>query len=77
DELEDRGYIDNSVLLRLWARWTGQAGSIHAGDYYIRAGTTPAELLDQFTSGDVKLYSFTIVEGWNHRELLTALQASE
>ncbi len=65
------------MLLRLWARWTGQAGSIHAGDYYIRAGTTPAELLDQFTSGDVKLYSFTIVEGWNHRELLTALQASE
>jgi UPF0755 protein len=31
------------------------------------------ELLGQFTSGDVKLYSFTIIEGWNHWELLQAL----
>jgi len=31
------------------------------------------ELLAQFTSGDVTLYSFTIIEGWNYWELLQAL----
>ena len=73
DDLETRGLLSSSFAFRFWARLQGQAGAIHAGDYYIRVGTTPAELLEQFTSGDVKLYSFTIIEGWNHRELLAAL----
>ena len=77
DELEALGYISNSAAFRAWARWTRKAGAIHAGDYHIDAGTTPAQLLDQLTSGDVKLYSFTIIEGWNHRELLAALHAEE
>lgn len=73
--LEQEGIISNGELLRLYARWSGQASRIHAGEYRIMPGTTPLDLLEQFTSGDVKLYSFTIVEGWNHRELLRALQA--
>lgn len=73
--LEERGLIDDDRVLRLYARWTGEASGIHAGEYRIAAGTTPRELLLQFTSGNVKLYSFTIVEGWNHRELLKALHA--
>lgn len=77
DGLEARGVIRHALAFRLYARWTDRAASVHAGDYFIAAGTTPAELLDQFTSGDVKLYSFTIVEGWNHWELLQALHASE
>jgi UPF0755 protein len=32
-------------------------------------------LLDQFVRGAVVHYSFTLVDGWNHRELLAALQA--
>lgn len=77
DDLESRGYLESSLALRAWARWTGQASEIHAGEYYLEAGTTPAGLLDQLTRGDVKLYSFTIIEGWNHRELLAALHDSE
>jgi len=74
DDLARRGVISNSRAFRAYARWTGKASAIHAGDYHIRAGTTPMELLRQFTSGDVTLYSFTIVEGWNHWELLQALR---
>ena len=57
------------------ARWTGKAGTVQAGEYRIESGTTPVDLLRQFTSGGVRLYSFTIIEGWNHRDLLKALQA--
>jgi UPF0755 protein len=77
DELASLGVISNSRAFRFYARWTEKAGAVQAGDYYIRAGTTPAELLEQFTSGDVKLYSFTIIEGWNHYELLQALHDHE
>ncbi len=73
--LEEQGLIADDRVLRWYARWTGQASGIHAGEYLIEAGTTPRTLLEQFTSGNVKLYSFTIVEGWNHREMLSALQA--
>jgi UPF0755 protein len=74
DELAKQGVISDSRAFRAYARWTGKASAIHAGDYHIRAGTTPKELLGQFTSGDVTLYSFTIIEGWNHWELLQALR---
>ena len=73
DDLYERGIISNSWLFRLYARWKGQASSIQAGEYRVQHGTTPAELLQQFTSGDVRLYSFTIIEGWNQWELLSAL----
>jgi len=76
-DLVERDIIGNDFWYRLYARWTGQAGVIHAGEYMIKAGVTPAGLLEQFTSGAVRLYSFTIIEGWNHRELLKALQSSD
>ena len=73
-ELEDAGIVTDADLLRLYARWTKQASKVQAGEYRIKAGTTPVELLQQFTTGGVQLYSFTIIEGWNHRDLLKALE---
>jgi len=69
--------IADDRWLRLYVRWHDQAGAIHAGDYLIEPGATPKSLLDQFTSGAVRLYAFTIVEGWNHREVLQALHATD
>ena len=71
--LAARGIISQPGLFRAYARWTGQASSIQAGDYRIKQGTTPRDLLDQFASGAVQLYSFTIIEGWNRWDLLQAL----
>jgi UPF0755 protein len=73
--LAEQGIISNPTLLRLYARVSGKAGSVHAGEYFIEPGTTTAGLLDQFTRGDVLLYSFTIIEGWNQWDLLRALHA--
>ncbi|MDJ0906153.1 MAG: endolytic transglycosylase MltG [Woeseiaceae bacterium] len=77
EELAAAGVTQRPLILRAYGRWLGVAGSIQAGDYLIRPGTTPAQLLQQFASGDVQLYSFTLVEGWNHWELLRALQENE
>ncbi|NNC77610.1 MAG: endolytic transglycosylase MltG [Woeseiaceae bacterium] len=75
-ELENLGVITDGDILRWYARWTGQAADIQAGNYRLKSGSTARDLLDQFTSGDVRLYSVTIVEGWNHREMLKALHAN-
>ena len=77
DRLVEQGIIDDATWFRLYARWTGQASAIQAGEYGIEPGATPRGLLEQFTSGAVRLHSFTLVEGWNHRDLLAALQAND
>lgn len=71
------GIIEDDFWYRLHARWSGEANGIQAGEYKIEAGATPRTLLEQFTRGTVQLYSFTIVEGWNQRDLLQALHAHE
>lgn len=76
-QLVEKGVIEDDKWFRLYARWTGSASAVQAGDYLIEAGATPDSLLQQFTSGSVRLYSFTIIEGWNYRELLAALHASD
>jgi len=72
-ELADIGLVRHPVLLRIYARLHALDGRIHAGEYHIQPGSTVASLLEQFTSGDVRLYSFTLVEGWNRWDLLRAL----
>ena len=72
-DLAERGILDRPRLFRAYARWTGQASQVQAGEYLIKPGTTPRQLLDKFSSGEVQLHSFTIIEGWNQWDLLRAL----
>ena len=76
-QLEKDGVIGNANWLKLYGRLTGNAAKIQAGEYLIQQGTLPEELVDKLMAGDVVLYSFTIVEGWNRWELMTALRNDE
>ena len=76
-ELVAQGTIEDDFWYRLYARQSGKAGGIHAGEYTLEPGATPRSMLEQFLRGSVRLYSFTIIEGWNHRDLLQALHANE
>lgn len=69
--------IAHPAWLRWYARYTGDASKIRAGQYRLEPGETPANILQKFVAGQVELYSFTIVEGWNYRELIAAMAASE
>jgi len=50
---------------------------LQVGDYTIRHGITPEQLLRKLESGQVIQHRFTIVEGWNLRELRAALARDE
>jgi len=58
---------------RLLARQLDAAGSLKVGEYSLRSGATPRTLLLDMRDGRVISYRFTIVEGWNIRQLRTAL----
>jgi len=58
---------------QLLARRLGAAGRIQVGEYALDPGTTPQQLLVRMRDGKIVSHRFTIVEGWNIRELRAAL----
>lgn len=74
--LEAAGVLTHPRLLALYARITGEASRIRAGEYELAPGLNPQTLLQQLVEGRVKLHSLTIVEGWTIRDLLRAIRAN-
>jgi conserved hypothetical protein, YceG family len=58
---------------QLLARELGADARIQVGEYALAPGITPRVLLGHMRDGKVITYRFTIVEGWNIRELRAAL----
>ncbi len=74
DELARRAILNTPRLLTFYARLSGDATRIHAGEYQIAPETSPRQLLRQLVDGDVVLHTLTVVEGRRFDEFLTALR---
>jgi UPF0755 protein len=66
-----------SIEWRVLARQLQAAGKLQVGEYPLDPTTTPRELLIAMRDGKVTQRRFTIVEGWNIRELRAALSRAE
>jgi len=73
--LERQGVVRHAYVLDWYARLTGRATRIHAGEYALTPGLTGLGLLDKLGRGEVFLHQFTIVEGWRFDDLLLRLRA--
>ncbi|TWG94532.1 UPF0755 protein [Luteimonas sp. J16] len=72
--LRESGVRDGHDLeWQLLARELGTDARIQVGEYALEPGMTPRTLLQRMRDGRVISYRFTIVEGWNMRELRAAL----
>ena len=60
---------------KLLAMRMAMAGRIHVGDYEIADGSTPGDVLRKLATGDTARIKFTVIEGWNYRQLMSALSA--
>ncbi|WP_407060820.1 endolytic transglycosylase MltG [Agrilutibacter terrestris] len=73
-KLRDAGIeTGESLQWRVLARQIQAAGKLQVGEYPLDPKTTPRELLVAMRDGKVIQRRFTIVEGWNIRELRAAL----
>jgi UPF0755 protein len=73
-KLREAGVSEGEPLeWRVLARQLGAAGRLHVGEYALEPETTPRALLVAMRDGKVIQHRFTIVEGWNIRELRAAL----
>ncbi|HEX7381406.1 MAG TPA: endolytic transglycosylase MltG [Nevskiaceae bacterium] len=62
-----------AIYLRAWARVSGRARAIRAGEYAVRPGMTPVDLLALLSSNEVVLHQLTIVDGWRFAQLWQAV----
>ncbi|HYG07007.1 MAG TPA: endolytic transglycosylase MltG [Stenotrophomonas sp.] len=69
----DTGHDWNWLLL---ARQVGAAGHIKVGEYALQPALSPQQLLERMRDGRVIQYRFTLVEGWNIRQLRAALNSA-
>ncbi|MEN4902809.1 endolytic transglycosylase MltG [Luteimonas sp. TWI1437] len=76
--LRETGVVEGHALeWRMLARQLGADAKIQVGEYPLDAKTTPRTLLLRMRDGKVIHHRFTIVEGWNMRELRAALARAE
>ena len=73
-QLQQQDLVDCPRLLILWARLTGDAKRLKAGEYAIRPGMTLSELLDDITSGRVRQHPLQLLEGWTFKQFLQAIK---
>jgi len=67
------GIISDPKYLVWYGRLTRAANKIQVGEYVFKPGMTPREIFQDVTSGKTVQYSFTLIEGWNFRELIQEL----
>ncbi len=75
-----RAMARSGVEVRPWAfealaRLTGNPAVIKAGQYEVRAGMTPLQLLGKLERGEVMPAEIVFIEGWSFRQLRDALDA--
>ncbi len=76
--LQAEGVLTGEALQwKLLARKLGAAGKLQAGEYALKPGIDAEQLLLAMRDGKVVRRNFTIVEGWNIRELRAGLAKVE
>lgn len=76
-ELHREGILYRPLYFRLWTRLSGDARKLKAGEYQLRPGMTPMQLLDDMIVGRVRQYSVTLVEGWTFWQMMEQINAAE
>jgi len=67
------GLLRSPIYLEAYARSSGLAPRLKAGEYALIPGMTPRSLLERIVAGQVIQYPLTVVEGWTFRQLRQAL----
>lgn len=76
-DLNARGLLDQPQLWTYWARLTGRASGLKAGEYALNPGITPDGALTLLSSGQVILHSITFIEGATFADLRRQLNSDD
>ena len=68
--LKKQNVVTKPRYLLWYARFFSTPNTLHVGEYQITRDDTPLSLIEKLLSGKVKLYSLTIIEGWNFTQMM-------
>lgn len=76
NDLANAGIVNSKTefLIALYA--TGNWHKLKAGEYFIKPGSTPVDLMQQLREGKVIQYALTIVPGWTFEHLMNEIAKS-
>ncbi len=74
-DLHQLGLLPQPKFLILLAYWKGAVKALKAGEYLFPPGTKPTQLLNIMVAGKVHYHRFTLIEGWNFQQLLSAINS--
>lgn len=75
-ELHEREVIPEPHTITWLGYLSGRSRLLKAGEYRFRAGISVAELLNQIVAGRVVEYPLVLVEGWNFRQVMRAVETA-
>lgn len=75
-QLYERGILRNPYTFTWLGFLTGRSRQLKAGEYRFRDNISAAELLDQVVAGRVVKYPLVIIEGWNFRQVMHAMESA-
>lgn len=73
DQMASDGLLKYPKLFVWWVFASGLSSQLKAGEYLIKEGSSPQDVIDLLTSGKVLQHSLTIIEGWNFETLMQAV----
>jgi UPF0755 protein len=74
-EAQQAGVVRDALVFELLARWRGEAGQIHAGEYALEPGLDAGAVLDQMVEGRVVTHEVVIPPGFTAAEVAARLGA--
>ena len=75
--LEARGVLSGPLLLVVLGRLQGASPRLKAGEYRLRAGSSPQDVLELIVTGRVVAHRVTLLEGWTFQQAVEAVRAHE
>ena len=75
--LKKQGIDSSTFYFKLYAKFNKGANKIHVGEYSLKQGVTPLQLIDMLTSGKVTSYIITIVPGWTFKQMMAAIRKNK
>lgn len=72
-QLADSGVLHDTWSFVLLSRLMGYSSLLKAGDYELTASTSPWQLLERVTTGDVNQSEVRFIEGWTFSQLRSTL----
>lgn len=75
NDLAGQGVIAHSLLMKAYVRLSKKDKSLKAGEYALNSDMNLMDVVAVLEQGKSIQYAMTIIEGWNFRELLAAINA--